>query len=68
MVSSDEEYEWFQVIAAADISRVVAVLEGEAGEDVLNLLAGRWTGIQSYELEKRLRESDIPIELSTWSG
>jgi len=67
MVSSDGEYEWFQKIAAGDVPRVVALLDGEPGVDVLDLLEERWTGPQSYELERRLRQSGIPLNLSTWS-
>jgi hypothetical protein len=65
LVSSDGEYEWDRSIAAADIPRVVALLDGGPGEDVLSVLE-RWTGPRSYDLEARLRASDIPSELSTW--
>jgi hypothetical protein len=68
MVSSDGEYEWFETIAAGDVPRVIALLSGEPGTDVLDLLEQHWTGTQSYELERRLRESDIPRNISTWSG
>lgn len=68
MVSADGEYEWFETIAAADVPRVIALLDGEPGTDVLDLLEQRWTGMQSYELERRLRESDIHRDISTWSG
>lgn len=66
--SSDGEYEWFQTIAAADVSRVVDLLDGKPGDKVLELLARDWTGERSYELEKRLRESDISIRLHVWNG
>jgi hypothetical protein len=68
VVSSDGEYEWFETIAASDVARVVALLGGSAGEDVLDLLEREWTGMRSYELERRLRESDIPLERRVWSG
>ena len=67
-VSSDGEYEWFRTIAAADVARVVTLLGGKGGEDVLKLLARDWTGDRSFEFERRLRESDIPIEIQVWSG
>lgn len=67
-VSSDGEYEWSQAIAAVDLAAVVALLDGQTGDDVLDLLATRWTGARSYELERRLRESVIPIERWSWSG
>ena len=68
IVSSDGEYEWYNTIAAEDVPRVVELLEGQPGDDVLDLLERNWTGAHSYELERRLRESDIHVELFVWSG
>lgn len=67
-VSDDGEYEWFQTIAAADVPRAVVLLGGEAGDDPLALLKRAWTGTRSYDLERLLAESGIPIRRSTWSG
>ncbi len=67
-VSSDGEYEWFKTIAAAHVPRVVELLGGEPGEDVLDVLERDYTGQRSYELEHRLRDGDIPVELYIWSG
>jgi hypothetical protein len=66
IVSDDGEYEWFETIAAADVPRVVALLGGQAGDDLLDLLERHYTGTGSYELEKRLRESDIPVTRHVW--
>jgi len=68
IVSSDGEYEWYKTIAAEDVPRVVALLDGQPGDDVLDVLERDWTGAESYELERRLRESDIHVELFVWSG
>lgn len=68
MVSSDGEYEWFMTVAAADVDRLVAVLGGQPGDDVLALLERGWTGARSYDLERLLRESGIPVKLFTWGG
>jgi hypothetical protein len=68
IVSSDGEYEWFETIAAADVPRVVALLGGQPGDDILDLLERDFTGPKSYDLEARLRACDIPIDLHTWSG
>jgi len=66
-VSVDGEYEWFQTIAPADIPRVVALLDGKAGQDILDLLERNWTAPgRSYELERRLRASTIPIKRGVW--
>jgi len=67
-VSSDGEYEWFKTIAAADVPRLVALLGGRPGDDVLDLLERGFTGPRSYDLEARIRAGDIRIELFTWSG
>ena len=61
-VSPDGEYVWFKTIAAADVPRVVALLGGRTGEDVLDVLERDFTGPGSYELERRLRQSTIPVE------
>lgn len=62
-VSGDGEYEYFKTIAAADVPKVVALLDGREGEPVLDLLERAWTGKRSWELERLLRESAIPVEL-----
>jgi hypothetical protein len=67
-VSDDGEYEWFQTIAAADVPRALALLGGDPGDDVLALLTRDWTGARSYDLERLLAESGIPIQRATWSG
>lgn len=61
MVSDDGEYEWFTTYEAKDVPRVVAALDGQPGEDVLDVLE-RWKEGSSYDLESRLRESGIPSE------
>jgi hypothetical protein len=61
-VSDDGEYEWFKTIRAEDVPKVVTLLGGSTGDDVLDLMEGRYTGEASGDLEKRLRESDIKTE------
>lgn len=65
-VSGDGEYEWFKTFAPENVPPVVALLDGQTGEDVLDMLE-RWAG-RSYELEALLRDSGIPHELFTHSG
>jgi hypothetical protein len=67
-VSGDGEYEWFEVIRAVDLPRLVAALGGDPGDDVLDLLARDWTGPRSYDFERRLRESGVPVKIFTWGG
>src|SRR3954451_19199396 len=61
-VSDDGEYEWFQTIRPAHLPRLVALLGGEPGTDLLDLLAERSTGDGAAELERILREVGIPVE------
>lgn len=67
-VSSDGEYEWFETIQQADVPKVIALLDGSPEDDILDLLERGWTGDRAAELERRLRESDIHIQFSSWSG
>ena len=67
-VSSDGEYEWFQLIRASDLPRLKELLGADPGESILDILEGSWTGRRSYDLEKALRESDIHVSRHVWSG
>jgi hypothetical protein len=64
-VSDDGEYEWYQVISAADVPRLKLLLGAEEGTGILEILSA-WTGERSYELERRLRESSIPVRRHVW--
>ena len=66
-VSADGEYEWFETIRPEHLPRLVELLGGEAGTDLLDLLAERYTGAGAAELERILRESEIPVELFVYS-
>jgi len=59
-VSGDGEYEWVRTIRAKDIPRLLALLDAPADAHIISVLAQHWTGGNSYELERRIRESDIP--------
>lgn len=67
-VSADDEYEWFHTIAAADIPVLLELLRAPPGANILDVLSARFTGRQSYELERIIRESGIPVRTWTWSG
>jgi hypothetical protein len=60
-MADDGEYEWFQKIAPIHVPRLLTLLGGQSGDDILDVLAG-YRGEQSYVLEKLLRQSDIPVE------
>ncbi|HUH07074.1 MAG TPA: hypothetical protein VML96_04615 [Egibacteraceae bacterium] len=65
-VSDDGEYEWERTIAAVDVPRLIELLGGQTGADVLDLLEQRYSGEESYELERLLRESDVPSKFARW--
>ncbi len=62
-VSPNGEYEWRSTIAAKDVPRLMEVLGGAPDADVLDLLEADYAGERSYVLERRLRESDVHVEL-----
>jgi hypothetical protein len=67
-VSNDGEYEWFETISAEHLPRLLALLGGAPREDLLDLLEQRWSGPRSGDLERLLRECDIPIERFVYGG
>jgi hypothetical protein len=67
IVSSDGEYEWWRTIKAEHFPALLQLLNAPPGSDVLQVLASHWTGPASHELERCIRESDIPSEVSAWS-
>lgn len=67
-VSTDGEYEWFQRIQAIDVPRLIDLLGGSEGTDILDLLKAHWSGPKAGELERVLRESDIHVARHVWSG
>ena len=63
LISPTGEYEWFQAIPAQHVGDVLELLGAAPGEDVLDVLERDWSGLdRSAAFEKRLRESDIPVE------
>lgn len=66
-VSGDGEYEWFRTIAAADLPRLAALLGADPGESILAVLSRKYTDRRSHDLERLLRESDVPQQLRVWS-
>jgi len=68
IVSGDGEYEWYQAIAQRELSRLWTILEIDPEGDVLDQLEVRYSGPMSYELERRIRESGVPVERQIWSG
>jgi hypothetical protein len=67
-VSGDGEYEYFKMVAKEDIPRLVEILGGKPGDEILGLLEREWTGDKSYDLETVLRDGPIEVVLATWTG
>jgi hypothetical protein len=67
-VSGDGEYEYFKMVAREDIPRLVEILGGEPGDEILGLLGREWTGDKSYDLETVLRDGPVEVVLGVWSG
>jgi len=65
-VSDDGEYEWEKIIAKEHIPALLALLGAPAEADILNELATRWTGRASYDLERHIRDSNIPVRYWCW--
>ena len=68
LVSGEGECEWRRTIGAEHMSPLLALLGGAPGNDLRELLEQRWSGPNSYELERLLRECDIPMEFHSYGG
>jgi hypothetical protein len=67
IVSSDGEYEWHTTVKAEDLPRLRGLL-GAAEANLLDVLKQQWSGDRAGNLEALIRDSDIPVERSSWSG
>ncbi|WP_030156972.1 hypothetical protein [Glycomyces sp. NRRL B-16210] len=57
-----DEAETFKTVKAEHLGALVELLGGEPGADVLDLLAERYTGPGSYELNRILGSGAVPVE------
>ncbi len=66
-VSADGEYEWFQTVRRDDIPQLLEALGAPRDtRELLAFLKTNFSGDKSHELERILRESDVPVELTVW--
>jgi hypothetical protein len=65
-ISEDGEYEYCYLIDASDLPAAVAVLGGEPGTDVLELLRQRCSGSAAYELGPAIRRGGINYRFWSW--
>lgn len=61
-VSPDGEYEWFTTIRAPHVAELSELLGCPPGDAILGVLESRYSGDASYELERIIRESHLPVE------
>jgi hypothetical protein len=68
IVSGDGEYEWRTIIKAEDLPRLRSLLGATAAANLLDVLKQQWSGARAGNLEALIRNSDIPVKRSSWSG
>jgi len=66
-ISSDGEYEYFYTVAAEDVPALVLALGGQPGTDIIDLLAQRYCGDASYQLEREIDSSGVEYRFSNYS-
>jgi hypothetical protein len=54
-------------VKAEDLPRLRGLL-GAAEANLLDVLKQQWSGDRAGNLEALIRDSDIPVERSSWSG
>lgn len=62
------EYEWRITVRAPHVPKLVAVLGGREGDDVLALLAARGPDAAEYVSREFLEKHGIPVEFWNWVG
>jgi len=67
-VSSDGEYEYFKTIPAPFVPELLALLGAAANTNPLDELDNNWCDAASWDLERVLAESTIPVKLHTYGG
>jgi hypothetical protein len=68
IVSGDGEYEWHTTMKAEYLPRLRGLLGATAEANLLDVLQQHWSGDRAGDLETLIRDSDIPVERSSWSG
>jgi hypothetical protein len=56
------------MVSRENIPRLVEILGGKPGDEILELLGREWTGDKSYDLETVLRDGPIEVVPATWNG
>jgi hypothetical protein len=66
-VSGDGEYEYCKIFDPATLPVIVRLLELPGEFHLLDELVAGWSGERSFDLERILREADVPHRFSWWS-
>jgi len=62
------EYEWAERIRAASLPALLAALDGQSGDDPLELVC-RWSEAHpGQDPGSVLKRADVPLEFSNWVG
>jgi hypothetical protein len=67
VMSDEHEYEWSHTFPTSSLPLLLSALGGTDGEDLLDLLASRYTGQNSYELEAVIRDTRDTVPRRFWS-
>jgi hypothetical protein len=65
LVGGDGEYEWMRTVRRDDMPHLLEALGAPPNtRELLSFLKANYSGSGSYELERIMRESDVPVELT----
>jgi hypothetical protein len=67
VMSDEREYEWSHTFPPSSLPLLLSALGGTEGDDLLDLLAGRYTGQNSYGLEAVIRDTRATVPRRFWS-
>jgi hypothetical protein len=62
------EYEYVTTIKQKDISLLIAAFNGNRDDSILVLIKEKCTGENSINLEKLIKDKDIPNQVWNWSS
>jgi len=66
IVSDDGEYEFFYTVLAADLPALKRALGANPSDDILRVLATRFSGDQARDLEAVFSSRAVPVAFHRW--
>ncbi len=61
-----EDSESWTRVASEDIPRAVQALGGQQGDEIITLLARRWTHSANFEINEKFERAGINVEFHCW--